>query len=35
LPAELQAIADQSDTIAGIYAKWRLLTKGVQVNLKK
>ncbi|NDB58705.1 phage tail tape measure protein, partial [bacterium] len=35
LPAELQAISDQSDTIAGIYAKWRLLTKGVQINLKE
>ncbi len=34
LPAELQVIASQSDTIAGIYAKWRLLIKGVQVDLK-
>ncbi len=34
LPTELQAIAQQSDTIAGIYAKWRLYVKGVQIDLK-
>jgi TP901 family phage tail tape measure protein len=34
LPSELQAIAKESDTIAGIYAKWRLYVKGVQVDLK-
>ena len=34
LPTELQAIAKESDTIAGIYAKWRLYVKGVQVDLK-
>ncbi len=34
LPIELQAIATQSDTIAGIYAKWRLYVKGVQIDLK-
>jgi len=35
LPIELQQIAQQSDTIAGIYAKWRLYVKGVQVDLKQ
>jgi len=34
LPIELQAITTQSDTIAGIYAKWRLYVKGVQIDLK-
>ena len=34
LPAELSAISSKSDTIAGIYAKWRLYLKGVKVDLQ-
>ena len=34
LPIELQVIADKTDSIAGIYAKWRLYLKGVQLDLR-